>query len=255
MVVLLIVKGSYLLFAAFIALVSFIGLQEFYRMTAPGRIVTVVILPAAGAALPLLFYLRSAALTTFALTVLFLFIAIYTLFSFREIKAAATDAALFFFGLLYIPYLLGHLVLIRDLPLGWQWILLIMFIVMSGDSAAYFIGCRFGKRKLYQSVSPNKSVEGAIGGVAGSIAGVFAAKMLFFAEITLPDALLAALLIGTISQIGDLFESLLKRSCGVKDSGSIFPGHGGILDRLDSILFAAPVAYYYAVFVVGRFFN
>jgi len=224
-------------------------------MTVPGRIITGVFLPAAGAALPILFYLRSAALTTFALTLLFLAIAIYTLFSFKEIKAAAGEAALLFFGLLYIPYLLGYLVLIRNHPLGWQWILLIMFIVMSGDSAAYFIGCRFGKRKLYQAVSPNKSVEGAIGGVAGSIGGVLAAKMLYFTEISLADALLAAILIGTISQIGDLFESLLKRSCGVKDSGSIVPGHGGILDRLDSILFAAPVAYYYAAFVAGRFFN
>jgi len=224
-------------------------------MTVPGRIVTGVILPAAGAVLPLLFYLRSPALTLFALTVLLLTIAIYTLFSFREIKAAATEAALLFFGLLYIPFLLGYLVLLRNHPLGWQWILLIMFIVMSGDSAAYFIGCRFGKRKLYPAVSPNKSIEGSLAGIAGSIVAVFAAKMLFFAEITLPDALLAALLIGTISQIGDLFESLLKRSCGVKDSGAIFPGHGGILDRLDSILFAAPVAYYYAVFVAGRFFN
>jgi phosphatidate cytidylyltransferase len=224
-------------------------------MTVPGRIVTSVILPAAGAVLPLLFYLRSPALTLFALTVLLLAIAIYTLFSFTEIKAAATEAALLLLGLLYIPFLLGYLVLLRNHPLGWQWILLIMFIVMSGDSAAYFIGCRFGKRKLYPAVSPNKSIEGSLAGIAGSIAAVFVAKMLFFAGITLPDALLAALLIGTISQIGDLFESLLKRSCGVKDSGSIFPGHGGILDRLDSILFAAPVAYYYAVFVAGRFFN
>jgi len=224
-------------------------------MTVPGRITTGVFLPAAGAALPIIFHLRSAALTTFALTLLFLAIAVYTLFSFKEIKAAASEAALLFFGQLYIPFLLGYLVLIRNQPLGWQWILLIMFIVMSGDSAAYFIGCRFGKRKLYQAVSPNKSVEGAIGGVAGSIAGVIAAKFTFFNEISLPDALLAAILIGTISQVGDLFESLLKRSCGVKDSGSIVPGHGGILDRLDSILFAAPVAYYYAVFVAGRFFN
>ena len=130
MVILLIVKGSYLLFAVFIALVSFIGLQEFYRMAVPGRIVTNVILPAAGAVLPLLFYLGSTALTAFALTLLFLTVAIYTLFSFREIKAAATEAALLFFGLLYIPFLLGYLVLIRNQPLGWQWILLIMFIVM-----------------------------------------------------------------------------------------------------------------------------
>jgi phosphatidate cytidylyltransferase len=224
-------------------------------MAAPGRIFTSVILPLAGAVLPLLFYMRSAALTTFALTLLFLAVATYTLFSFTDVKKAASEAAVLFFGLAYIPYLLGYLVLLRNHPLGWQWIMLIMFIVMGGDSAAYFIGCRFGKRKLYPSVSPNKSVEGAVGGLAGSMLGVIVAKMLYFPEISLPDALIAALLIGAISQTGDLFESLLKRSCAVKDSGTIFPGHGGILDRLDSILFAAPVAYYYALFIAGRVFN
>lgn len=249
------VKGSYFLFTAFIALISFIGLLEFYRMVTPGKITVGTILPAAGALLPVLFYLRSAALTTFAVTLLFLAVSIYVLFSFREIKTAAAEAGLLFFGLLYIPYLLGYLVLLRNHPLGWQWIMAIMFIVMGGDSAAYFVGSRFGKRKLYPSVSPNKSIEGAVGGVAGSIVGIVMAKLLFFSEIGLADALLAAILIGIVSQIGDLFESLLKRSCGVKDSGSIIPGHGGILDRIDSILFAAPVAYYYAVFVAGRYFN
>ncbi len=224
-------------------------------MTIPGKITAGVILSAAGAVLPLLFYLRSAALTTFALTLLLIVVSVYTLFSFKEIKSAASEAGLLLFGLLYIPYLLGYLVLLRNHPLGWQWILLIMFIVMGGDSAAYFIGCRFGKQKLYPAVSPNKSVEGAIGGLVGSMAGVIVAKLLFFSEIGLADALFAAILINAVSQTGDLFESLLKRSCGVKDSGTIFPGHGGILDRLDSILFAAPVAYYYSLFVAGRFFN
>lgn len=225
-------------------------------MTMPGgRVWSAVILPAAGAILPLLFFFRSAALTAFALTLIFLVSAIYTLFYHREVGTAATEAAQFLFGIVYIPYLLGYLVLLRNHPFGWQWIMVLLFIVMSGDSAAYFIGSRFGKRKLYPSVSPNKSVEGAIGGIGGSIVGVLIAKFLFFAELGLVDALLAATLVGTISQLGDLFESLLKRSCGVKDSGVIFPGHGGILDRLDSILFAAPVAYYYAIFVAGKLFS
>jgi phosphatidate cytidylyltransferase len=180
---------------------------------------------------------------------------IHVLFSFREIRSAATDAALLFFGLLYIPYLLGYMVLLRGHANGVGWIMLILFIVMSGDSAAYFTGCSIGRRKLYPTVSPNKSVEGAIGGLCGSLLGAVAAKYICLPEIAIADALLAALLIGSLGQVGDLFESLIKRSCGVKDSGTIFPGHGGILDRLDSIIFAAPAAYYYATFVAGRFFN
>jgi phosphatidate cytidylyltransferase len=254
-VILLVVKGSYLLFTVLIALVSFIGMMEYCRMILPSKGIAGVIASLAGALLPFLFYTRSAAFTAFVLVFLFLSFAIYTLFSFKDIKYAASEAALLFFGVIYIPYLLGYLVLLRGHPLGFKWILLVMLIVMSGDSAAYFIGCRFGKRKLYAEVSPKKSIEGALGGLAGSLSGAVIAKIFFFAELSVADALLAALLIGTLGQIGDLFESLLKRSCNVKDSGTIFPGHGGILDRLDSILFAAPVAYYYALFAAGRLFN
>jgi len=224
-------------------------------MTLPSRGVAGVIVSLAGAVLPCLIYTRSSLFITFALVFLFLAFAIYTLFSFKDIKNAASEAALLFFGIMYVPFLLGYLVLLRSHPDGVKWILLIMVIVMSGDSAAYFIGCRYGKRRLYPEVSPKKSVEGAFGGLVGSLLGALLAKQLFFDEISTADVLFAALLIGTIGQVGDLFESLLKRSCGVKDSGTIVPGHGGILDRLDSILFAAPVAYYYALFIAGRLFS
>ena len=93
-----------------------------------------------------------------------------------------------------------------------------------------------------------KSVEGALGGLVGSVVGALIAKLTFFPMLTVADCVATALLLGMLGQLGDLFESLLKRSCGVKDSGTIVPGHGGILDRLDSILFAAPAAFYYAYF-------
>jgi phosphatidate cytidylyltransferase len=128
-----------------------------------------------------------------------------------------------------------------------------MLIVMTNDSAAYYIGSAFGKHRLYEAVSPKKSIEGALGGLAGSLVGTMSAKFTFFLQLSLSDAIITALVIGMIGQTGDLFESLLKRSFGVKDSGSIFPGHGGVLDRMDSILFAAPVTYYYAVYLFGRF--
>ncbi len=254
LLLLLIIKGSPLLFAAFIAVVSVIGLLEYCRMILPGRGVESLLISASAVVIPMLFYLRSAAALAFAIVLYFLSIAIHTLFKFSDVKQAAAEAGLIFFGVIYVPYLLGYLILLRSCPSGLDWILLILFIVMSGDSAAYFGGCRFGKHKLYPAVSPNKSVEGALFGLAGSMAGAMIAKLLFFSELSVVNGIFAALLIGTFGQTGDLFESLIKRSSGVKDSGTIFPGHGGILDRLDSILFAAPATYYYATFISGRFF-
>src|SRR6185369_2552761 len=102
--------------------------------------------------------------------------------------------------------------------------------------------------------SPNKSIEGALFGLAGSVTGAMIAKLIYFSDLSVVNGILAALLIGTLGQVGDLFASLINRSCGVQDSGRIIPGHGGILDRLDSILFAAPATYYYATFVSGRLF-
>jgi phosphatidate cytidylyltransferase len=128
-----------------------------------------------------------------------------------------------------------------------------MLIVMTNDTAAYYVGSAIGKHRLYEAVSPKKSIEGALGGLVGSLGGTLLAKFTFFATLGFADALITALVIGTIGQVGDLFESLLKRSFGVKDSGTLFPGHGGVLDRMDSIIFAAPVTYYYAVYLFGRF--
>lgn len=149
-------------------------------------------------------------------------------------------------GLIYLPLLLGHLVLLRQLPDGRGWVFLVLFAVMACDSLAYFVGSSFGKHKLYPAVSPKKSVEGALGGLVGACLGVWLATALFLPDFGAEHVILVGLLIGVVGQIGDLFESLLKRACGVKDSGGIFPGHGGILDRLDSLLFAFPLAYYLA---------
>jgi phosphatidate cytidylyltransferase len=155
-------------------------------------------------------------------------------------------------GLLYVPLLLSQLLLLRSEQFGEYWILLLLLIVMTGDSAAYYIGTSFGRHKLYPVVSPNKSVEGALGGLAGSVGGALIAKFTFFPQLGVFDCIATALILGVLGQLGDLFESLLKRSFGVKDSGTIVPGHGGILDRLDSILFAAPAAWWYAHFIFSR---
>jgi phosphatidate cytidylyltransferase len=216
-------------------------------MALPGRKIAGAILAVTGALFPLLFVWHSGSHLLAALTVATLGSALFFLFRVNEIKASASEFALTVSGFLYVPLLLGHLILTRELPHGIQWIFLLLVLVMTGDSGAYYVGSSLGRHKLYPLVSPNKSMEGAAGGLAGSLFGAFCARWLFFPELSAGDCFLAALIIGPLGQLGDLFESLLKRSFGVKDSGTIIPGHGGMLDRLDSILFASPALYYYAV--------
>jgi phosphatidate cytidylyltransferase len=182
------------------------------------------------------------------ITGLFLAFALLFLFRISDITTAAREIAYVVLGFIYIPFLLMHLVLLRQTTYGWQWLLVIMLIVMTNDTAAYYTGCAFGTHRLYPLVSPKKSIEGALGGLGGSICGTLLAKFTFFPQLTLGDALITAVAIGCLGQTGDLFESLLKRSFGVKDSGSCIPGHGGVLDRLDSIIFAAPAMYYYVIY-------
>lgn len=252
-VILTILKGAPWHFALLLALFTFAGLLEFFSMALPDR---------KGELLPFALY---GTLALFAplfvdgrLFIMlcagsFLLAALHFLFRLRDMETVARDISLVATAYLYVPFLLSHLVMLRLLPDGSHWLLLIMLIVMTNDSAAYYIGSAFGKHPLYPLVSPKKSIEGALGGLLGSLSGTLLAKFTFFGNLSYTDAVLAALLIGIIGQLGDLFESLLKRSFGVKDSGSILPGHGGVLDRLDSIIFAAPVTYYFAIYLFGRF--
>ncbi len=234
------------LFSVFVSLLAFLGVFEFCRMALPGRVVPGVVTAAFASLIPYLFSIRSWHYLLVAITVFLLASALYFLFTFNDIRQVVAECGALSFGILYVPLLLGYLTMLRAGHLGVKWIFLMMFIVMAGDSAAYYLGSLFGKRKLYPAVSPNKSIEGALGGLAGSVVGALLFRFLFFTEIAVPLCLAAALVVGVAGQLGDLFESLLKRSCGVKDSGTIIPGHGGVLDRLDSILFAAPVIWFFS---------
>lgn len=246
LLILLILKADQRLFAAFIALLSLLGLMEFFRMALPGRAGENRAAALLGGLFAICFIPPLQPLLFPVGVGLVLLGCLVALFRIGEIRHAASEAALRLFGFLYVPLLLGHMILLRSEPHGTSWIFLLLVIVMSGDTGAYYVGSTLGRRKLYPMVSPNKSVEGSLGGVAGSLIGALIASRTFFPELTLIDCIGTALFLGILGQLGDLFESLLKRSCGVKDSGTIIPGHGGILDRLDSILFAVPAAWWYA---------
>lgn len=249
----MIVKGGPTFFAAFLGLFTFIGIQEFYRMALPGRDLESRFASLCGTVLVFQPLISNPLLILALLSLLFISFSFLFLFRIGNIADAAREISYAILAFIYIPFMLMHLVMLHRIQYGVQWLLVIMLIVMTNDSAAYYAGTAFGKRRLYALVSPKKSVEGAIGGLFGSICGTFLAKFTFFPQLAIGDAVVTAVVIGMVGQAGDLFESMLKRSFGVKDSGSLFPGHGGVLDRLDSIIFAAPVTYYYAVYFFGRF--
>lgn len=153
-------------------------------------------------------------------------------------------------GMVYIPLLLSFLVLIRDSADGMHWIFFLTGIIFAGDIGAFYAGTYLGRHKLCPSVSPGKTIEGSIGGLAANVG--FGALFQYFFLPTLPwgSSVLLFLSIGIAGQVGDLFESEFKRFSRVKDSGVILPGHGGILDRIDALLFAAPVAYFFKEYIL-----
>lgn len=151
------------------------------------------------------------------------------------------------FGVFYVGLLTPTIALLqRDVPHGRRWVVLAMGVTFANDIGAYFTGRAIGRHKLYPVISPSKTVEGGVGGLAGSLGFALAARATFFPTLTIADCLLCALPAAVLGPAGDLVESMLKRSAGVKDSGRLLPGHGGMLDRIDALLFVTPWIYLYA---------
>ncbi len=166
-------------------------------------------------------------------------------------------------GLIYVGWFLSHQLLLRKALFGREYILLLFWITWFGDTGAYALGTTLGRHKLIPRLSPNKSIEGAIGGLLFSMASAllayflleespFLGKWLSSPGLSLVHYLILGLILGIVGQFGDLCESLLKRGAEIKDAGGIIPGHGGLLDVMDSLLFTSPVMYYYVVHVVER---
>ncbi len=166
----------------------------------------------------------------------------------RKNSGVIVDISTTLFGILYVSWFFSFLIKIRYLDAGLGFLAVLLLITKLGDIGAYLIGANFGKHPLIPRISPNKTVEGAFGGLFFSIIGALASKsFLGFGYLQL---IFIGLGLGVLGQLGDLSESLLKRDCEVKDSGNLFPGMGGILDEIDSLLFAAPVFYFYLSAIV-----
>jgi phosphatidate cytidylyltransferase len=164
------------------------------------------------------------------------------LFGRKDPVSSLRDLSPSLLGLFYIPGLLVFQLPLRER--GPEWIIFLWGCVWASDSAALYAGKAFGRRKLYQAVSPNKTVEGAVGSLAGGAFSGWLLNVLLLHSMSLAGALLTGLVIGAITIVGDLVESMFKRDAGVKDSSTLIPGHGGVLDKIDGVLFAGPVFYW-----------
>lgn len=155
-------------------------------------------------------------------------------------------------GILYVGWLLSYFVALRGVDDGRNWVFLALFATVGSDSAAFFIGRGLGRHKLAPHISPGKTWEGVIGGILGAIivSLLFTLPTPLHLSFNYWQAILLGLLISIFGQLGDLVESLLKRNTGVKNSGKLLPGHGGFLDRIDSIVFAGIVVYYYVIWAM-----
>ncbi|TKB08805.1 phosphatidate cytidylyltransferase [Desulforhopalus sp. IMCC35007] len=250
---LLLLVGSVSFFNLVIVAIVFIGADEYLRMAfstflSPldrcilGLIVTfpsivLCLQPAQGLLFP-------ASLVSFSLAVS------YFLYRYRRLDNSYSLLCRLVFGIFYVGVLGGHLLLLRVLPEGASWILIATAITASSDSGAYFAGKKFGKRKLCPNISPNKTVEGAIGGICCALLGSIGFAVLLLPAVNYFSLIIATVFLTCVGIAGDLTESIIKRGTGTKDSGNCLAGHGGILDRVDSLLFVAPVLYYFLIFSV-----
>jgi phosphatidate cytidylyltransferase len=235
-------------FRGLLAFAAALGVHEFYRMvrnddTQPVAALGVIL----GAVLVLGDFYGTRIGSGLASYAAFCVMSVLAarLFSRRPVEGALVDVALTLTGIFYVALLFGFQAAIHAGYLGRHWLLFLYFVIWASDTGAYYVGTAVGKHRLYEKVSPKKSIEGLIGGTAASMLAALLCSFWLLPRLGAVEALFLGAFLAFVGTVGDLAESLLKRSAGVKDSGAIIPGHGGILDRLDSLMFAAPALYYY----------
>ena len=181
------------------------------------------------------------------------------LLSRREPRTVLTQVAFSIFAIMFLPFLASFVVCLGAIriqcesePIGLELVLLLLLATWACDIAAYFCGRRWGKHKALERISPNKTLEGFVAGIFASTLASIAVCQMFFRGVSIVQAAILGLLLGIFGQLGDFCMSLIKRAAGRKDAGTLLPGHGGILDRTDSLLFNAPVMYVFATTVLDK---
>ena len=226
------------LFAGFIMAVAAMGLFEYFTMALPGNAVErtagllwgLVIAGGVAAQQPKLW---GAGLGLAVIGGL-----MFPLLHADDLPGAVHRLGLSLLGVLYVGFFTPHFVLLK--AQDWRWVLFTVYVAMGSDSGGYFAGRAFGRHKLAPSISPSKTVEGALGALAGAMVIALVCRLVFFADLGSSEAFALGAAISVLAQLGDLCESALKRAFGAKDSGRLLPGHGGMLDRIDALLFNAP---------------
>jgi phosphatidate cytidylyltransferase len=243
--------GSDSLFSAVIIGVILLGVYEYHHIVfgaghpwekAEGMVI--------GLLIPLVTYLGNMQWLMAVLSFSVLLVFFMYLLRIKEDRFDILPVGKLILGFMYVPLMMSYFILIRRLDQGVLWIFFLLVLAFSGDVTAYYVGKNFGKKKLLPLVSPNKTVEGTIGLIVGSTAGCILFQQIFFPALAVWHAAALGFFGSILGQLGDLCESAMKRASGVKDSGVILPGHGGILDRLDCLIFIAPFLYYYYNFII-----
>jgi len=250
---LLLFSGSFLLVGVVVAVIGIAAMHEYSAIIANSSGNKWEAAFIAFAVLPLLAALSGKlAMVTASLFVAFILIITVVFKRYASIGNPYEHMAKLALGLVFIGFSGAHFTMIMALPEGNLWLLLLTAITVVSDSSAFYTGTLIGRNKLCPAISPGKTVEGFIGGLVGGTVAALLVAVYFLPAFTLWKIGVAAALLCCIGVVGDLTESIIKRAAGVKDSGDILPGHGGILDRIDSLLLTAPVLYYLLCFnIVG----
>jgi len=237
-------------FASFIFLVMMIGLDEFYRMNTTGRQTPVKLTGYIFTGLMAAYYFWLPAITLLqGLSLLTCFIVITLFIEMGRDKLNPTrNMGITILGIMYVPVLLGSVIALRNLDTVYSTYFTVSMVVAiwSCDSVAFIFGMKWGQKKIFPRVSPNKSWVGSLAGLVSTFVVFYGLHVQgILPDLTLLDVAVFSIITGFFGQAGDFAESLLKRDAGVKDSGKLLLGHGGVLDRFDSIIFASPLTYAY----------
>ncbi len=237
------------LFFAVLLLITLLATREFIPLVKKENIfLPIPLMWVSGIAIPFSLIIGDQKVFLCIIFILLFILFLFKMFSNNPVERVIEDISYSFFAIIFLPFLFSFIVLVREV--NTMWLMFLFFVIWASDTFAYFTGITLGKHKLIPKVSPKKSYEGLIGGIIGALIVAFIFNYYFF-HLSILKIFIIAIDVIVAGVIGDLIESMIKRSANVKDSGNIIPGHGGILDRFDSILFAAPVLYFYLYFLVG----